>query len=337
MRRGNGDGSIFRLSGKRRNPFAVRITTGWTAEGRQVYSYIGYYRTKTDAKQALTEYLAKPYDIKKSSVTMDDIYRMWEAQHKLAEETFRAYSTMYRRCTSLHRRGIKEVTLVELEAVMADFTPAMKKVYRNLMKNIYKYACRYEYAERNLADMIEIDKIVSKERGTFAPQDVDKLWKNLHTHPMADIPLILLYTGMRINELLDMRSADVDLSGRMMVGGNKTDNGKERKIPIHRDIFPLVERRLAAGYKHLVTGAKGGRLNTTNYRKETWVKTVNEVVGRKTTPHETRHSFVTQAVRCGIPKTRIQKIVGHSAKDVTDHYTHSEFHELVAAMDMFRY
>ena len=56
MRRGNGDGSIYKLSGKRRRPWAVRVNTGWTLEGKQMYKYVGYYRTKTEAKDALTDY-----------------------------------------------------------------------------------------------------------------------------------------------------------------------------------------------------------------------------------------------------------------------------------------
>ena len=40
LRRGNGEGSIITLSGKRRRPYAVRVTEGWTPEGKQKYKYI---------------------------------------------------------------------------------------------------------------------------------------------------------------------------------------------------------------------------------------------------------------------------------------------------------
>ena len=52
-RRGGGDGSIFKLSGNRKNPYAVRITVGWSDNGTQKYKYIGYYPTKTKAKMRL--------------------------------------------------------------------------------------------------------------------------------------------------------------------------------------------------------------------------------------------------------------------------------------------
>ena len=46
MRNPNGYGSVIRLRGKRRKPFAVRVTTHWDKTGKQQYKYIGYYKTQ---------------------------------------------------------------------------------------------------------------------------------------------------------------------------------------------------------------------------------------------------------------------------------------------------
>lgn len=40
IRRGNGEGSIIKLSGKRRKPYAVQVTVGWSADGKQKYKYV---------------------------------------------------------------------------------------------------------------------------------------------------------------------------------------------------------------------------------------------------------------------------------------------------------
>ena len=60
MRIGNGDGSIIKLSGKRRRPYAVRVNIGWTDTGKQKYQYLSYHEKITDAKTALREYLLQP-------------------------------------------------------------------------------------------------------------------------------------------------------------------------------------------------------------------------------------------------------------------------------------
>ena len=76
MRRGNGDGSIFKLSGKRRKPWAVRITIGWENDGKQKFKYLGYYQNKTDAKKALNDYLANPQKMKLEKRTLESIFKI---------------------------------------------------------------------------------------------------------------------------------------------------------------------------------------------------------------------------------------------------------------------
>ena len=74
MRRANGEGSIFKLSGKRRKPYAVRITVDYTDEGKQLYKYVGYYSTKTEAKNAMREYLVNPFNLDHKSTKLKDVY-----------------------------------------------------------------------------------------------------------------------------------------------------------------------------------------------------------------------------------------------------------------------
>lgn len=63
MKRGNGFGSVIKLGGKRRRPYAARVTQGWTLEGKQIIKYIGYYATKREAAKALEAYNTNPYEL----------------------------------------------------------------------------------------------------------------------------------------------------------------------------------------------------------------------------------------------------------------------------------
>ena len=56
MKNPNGYGSIYKLSGKRRKPYIVRRTIGWSDDGKQLYQTIGYYETRPLAMNALAEY-----------------------------------------------------------------------------------------------------------------------------------------------------------------------------------------------------------------------------------------------------------------------------------------
>ncbi len=56
MKRANQSGSVYKLSGKRRNPWVAVITHGYDKSGNQKRRYIGYYASKTEALKALARY-----------------------------------------------------------------------------------------------------------------------------------------------------------------------------------------------------------------------------------------------------------------------------------------
>ena len=73
MRLPNSYGSIVKLSGKRRRPYAVRITTGWTDEGKQIQKYLSYHAKRSDAMAALAEYNKAPYELDNQKITFAEM------------------------------------------------------------------------------------------------------------------------------------------------------------------------------------------------------------------------------------------------------------------------
>src|SRR5699024_303556 len=70
----NGYGSVCKLSGKRRKPFAVIVTTGWNDEGKQRREYLGYYKSRREAMVALADYNNNPYDLSAGKLTFKEVY-----------------------------------------------------------------------------------------------------------------------------------------------------------------------------------------------------------------------------------------------------------------------
>lgn len=77
MKLPNGYGSVYKMSGNRRKPYAVRRTIGWGDNGEQTRVIVGYYRTKAEALQALAAFNDNPYDLQLSRVTFAEIYDRW--------------------------------------------------------------------------------------------------------------------------------------------------------------------------------------------------------------------------------------------------------------------
>ena len=55
--------------------------------------------------------------------------------------------------------------------------------------------------------------------------------------------LIQCYTGWRPDELCKMKLTDVDLENWYMKGGEKTEAGRGRVIPIHSAVRQLVSKQ----------------------------------------------------------------------------------------------
>lgn len=329
MRRGNGDGSIFKLGGKRRRPYAVRVTVGWTDDGKQKFKYLSYHENKTDAKTALREYLLNPQKLKLEKQTLSVIFEKMLEKSDFSKGTVEQYRGGFKLLSSLHNKNIGDIELDELETLFDDKNPSAQKKMKKALSNCYKYALRYDYVSKNLADFIGVKEEKAKERIPLTVAEIEKLWKYHGTQRYDDIPLILLYSGLRISELLELRPENVDLKNKTLnIIKSKTAAGI-RVVPIHEKIFPLIEKRYNNNHSYLIIH-DGKPLGYSQYLSSYWTVENHKI-------HDTRHTFITYLSKCSGDTLAIKKIVGHATKDITEHYTHRTLDELKTEINKLEY
>lgn len=105
MRLPNGFGNVSKLSGKRRNPWRARKTAGWvidekTQKIKQTYVTIGYYATRQQALQVLSEYNTNPYDLDANNITFAEVYEKWSDKKfdEISASNVNAYKAAYKMC-----------------------------------------------------------------------------------------------------------------------------------------------------------------------------------------------------------------------------------------------
>lgn len=172
------------------------------------------------------------------------------------------------------------------------------------------------------------------------------VWESLWVINNVDIILIYIYTGVRPVELLEIESENVHLNERYMIGSVKTEAGKNRVIPIHESIVPLIEYRLSQNRKYLITNKFGNHYTRAVYHNSNW----NTVMGKPNmnhAPHDCRYTFAALAGNACINETCKKIIMGHAlgnregtafktggSADVTrDVYTEKTIPELVAEVN----
>lgn len=200
---------------------------------------------------------------------------------------------------------------------------------RVLISAICKEAMRDNIISQNYSKLLVVKGTQKREKDIFTQAEIDKLKKH-DKDVEARFILILIYTGMRINELLNMQYSDVHIDEGYMVGGEKTEAGKHRVIPILPIIRPYVSQFcLECGFQGELIKRNGKKIRV-EYARKKWfynylasigILTVDEIaVGGKPrlTPHCTRHTFATIARQSGVDKDVLTRIIGHSDYTVTD-------------------
>lgn len=334
FRHENGFGSVVKLSGNRRKPYAVRITSGWK-DGKQLRKYLGYYKSEAEALLALAEYHKSGYDVDLSKATLGDVYDRWikRIEAKSSKNVLNSHNMARMRFEKMANVPITKIKTDQLQDWMDnidDLSAGSKKRLKSTMIQIWKYAISNDIVTNNYAENIEITEKVEKTGKVFTASEIQSLWDDVD-NPTAQWILILMYTGMRIGELLELTADKIYLDKQYMIGGFKSEAGTDRVIPLHDAILPLVTKQLGKA-KHLLRDEKG--------RKLSYAKALNQfkmyMLEHKWEhlPHDTRKTAVSMMHSAGIPIETVRVIVGHSGKGVTEKvYLYKTPYELVEAVN----
>lgn len=312
MRLPNHYGTVYKLPGKRRRPYVAKKFVGKTlseASGsvRVQYKVVGYYETRKAALDALSAFNQAPYDLSKSGATLSQIYDTWSAVHYTKIRTSASYKSAWKVLAPIHDMRMEEIRLDTVQAVLDNsgkHMPVLKNV-RMLISQLYDYAVIHEYipARPNPMNRLDIgrnnpDAIT---RRIFQRDEISPLWGT--PDPLNRVTLILICTGMRISELVEIR--DVDLERQVMhIKQAKTAAGV-RDVPIADRIVPLVEWYISTP-----------RASAANIREQ--MKSQLHHL-----PHDTRHTFASLAVEEEIDQRLIDEILGHAHQSLTlDVYSH---------------
>lgn len=340
MKLPNGYGSVYKMSGKRRNPYrAVKtLELVYNEEKDKINQKritIGYYPTKQAALQALSNYNEDPYDLHVDSITFSELYDKWSEEHfeTIVPSAIRTWKSAYSYCKPLYNTRMKDIRAIHLEQTIASATVGSntKSRMKSLFNLMYKFALKHEIVDKDYAALCNAVKkeAPTKEVIPFSQEEIDLLWQSLDIH-FADMILIGIYSGWRPQELSILKTADIDLTENTMFGGLKTEAGKNRYVPIHPLILPLIEARYSKDNEYLFNDENGQQGTYMTYDK--YRKRFDKVMTRLKMnhhPHETRHTFITKAKESNVDEYILKLIVGHAIRDITEKtYTHRTMEQL---------
>lgn len=349
MKLPNGYGSVVKLSGKRRKPYIVRKTVGYKYDEKkdkyiQETIIIGYAKTKSEGLSMLAEYNNNPFDTKTAKMTFSEVYNEWSKRKftTVSDSNIKGYTASYKACTSLYNRVFKDLKLVDLQSVIdtcGKNYPTLKKI-KVLFNQLYDFAIKNDICNKDYSSYVDIvqykDKNPNKyDRNKFESEEINLLWTH-SDDKYYQIILMLLYNGVRISELLDLKKENVHIEEQYFdVIKSKTENGL-RKVPIADKVLPFYKHwyESAPECPYLLHTADGKRFTYRNYY-DSYFRPLMEQLNISRTPHCCRHTCISLLAEAGVDSTTIKKIVGHSgAMTLTEKvYTHFDIQILINAIN----
>lgn len=341
MRKPNGYGSIKHLSGNRRRPYVFVVSQ----DGRQ--RPVEYFTTQIEAEIFAADYNKMHHHTSLSDhkMTFAELYHRWLPRHIAdtdpSASAICGYHNAFNHCSSLHGMAYAEIKYSDYQRIIDDMRRAglsyssLKKV-RSLISLMEKYASKIEAGGRQYAALLSLGRNRPIRPHTpFSRQKINRLWSMVDQDGIDTI-LILLYTGMRVGELLSLQKFDVNLRQQLIrITKSKTAAGI-RTIPIHHRIQPLITARMQSSGPNLIADKDGRPYSYSRYC-DLWRKIMTAINAKGHTTHDCRHTVATLLDNAGANETSKRKILGHAGGDVTERvYTHKGLRQLRKCIELLK-
>jgi site-specific recombinase XerD len=157
----------------------------------------------------------------------------------------------------------------------------------------------------------------------ISKKDVSNMINSISNLKHKCIVSLLYASGLRLNELLNLKIKDID-SSRMIIFVRAGKGNRDRYTILGESILTDLREyyKIYEPKDYLFEGASGGKYTHTSVQMTVKRAAKNAGILKKVTPHTLRHSFATHLLENGTDLRYIQSLLGHSSSTTTEIYTH---------------
>jgi len=235
----------------------------------------------------------------------------------------------------------------------------------NTLKALFNFAKRLNLINENPCNGIKKLRTGEREILEFSETEIKLILNNTKEKLMKDIIMLGLYTGCRLNEIINIQIGDIDLNERVIKIINKdnfeTKTGRIREIPIPEalDIFDIINlsptdhssedpelfedpgpKNIIELYdpkKYIFCKGNGERF-TKSYISRKFKRILRKCrLPEKFHFHCLRHTYATGLAKQGTGMHWVQKLMGHSNIKTTERYFHASMDDLRRAVSNIKY
>jgi site-specific recombinase XerD len=245
---------------------------------------------------------------------------------------------------------LNEITSHDIEYYksyrLKEVSPTTCNININTLKSVFNIGIKFGWCVHNPVKEIARLKIPQKEKLSISDKEISVLLKEVEENStMKNIILFGIYTGCRLNEILNLQWKDIDLKEKVIFIRNKEDfktkTGKTRLIPFGEKLYSVINTmlqidknviKLYSPETYLFSKPDNGKYSDsyTTHRFKHYIRKAG--LPEKFHLHCLRHTFITNCIKSGINVNYVQTLAGHSNLKTTLGYTHIGIEDLKKAI-----
>ena len=343
------EGSIVKLSGKRRLPYWARGPAEY--DGNTVTRpSLGCYANYAEAAEALGKSKYAPQATPTEIVTLSTMYDRFIGSHyydTLSASAQSSHRTAWKHLSSCANTPIHMVNKETFQKPIDELAhkglkrETLAKI-RNLSSLLCKEAMGLGLMTVNYGQLVQLPREDKSSILPFTSSELKLIWEKADAGDKRAMAVLLLcYTGMRPGEMLGLR-IEVHLhkadSYWYFFTGSKTEAGRDRIIPIPSIIFQivlaLIDNRTEGP---LIAAQKGGHYRPDNWRPRCFNTLMAELEINNRVPYSGRHTYADLQKRRHVAPEIMMEVMGHEDYAVTvEHYqttTDEDISRICSAID----
>lgn len=203
----------------------------------------------------------------------------------------------------------------------------------NSLQSFNQYLIYKNYILEQVVDLrkdkVKIASGSEKEVEILDDNEIEKLLFYIQSDEVTArdrmIIYFLLYTGVRVSELVNIKLKDIDmLAMNLTIAWGK--GGKRREVPLKSEVIEAVKEYLEgdrrdskfADSEYLILTNRSPKMDRDAVNK--LLSRMEKKLGIKMHPHKFRHTFCTRLLKKGVELTTVAKLAGHASIQTTANF-----------------
>lgn len=237
---------------------------------------------------------------------------------------------------------LQSITYKEMEGFISNLQKRVPKGYRvyfRTLKSAMNKAIDWGYIKENHFVKIKLPKKQQTYPSYIGEGELSNICSRIDNSIIRDIVKVAFYTGLRLNELLNLTWKDIDFTTtNITVGGiNFTTKSRgARIVPMCSEVQHILTVLKNVSINSYVFSKSSGARYTDNHVSKAFKKACKAAkVDSQIHFHSLRHSTASILAQNGVSIYVIKDILGHSSIVTTQIYSHLNAETLKAAIRTF--